>query len=108
MYLNHTLVLESFKRLRTNILSGQKGKTPMERTSSLMIMLALDIATKRFGVQTLNVDFTKPATKSMRQAFGLEYEKLVSVMKADDGSIQSVHELGFVHVGGKDPAQRMS
>ncbi len=108
MYLNHTLVLESFKRLRTNNLSGKKGKTPMERTSSLMIMLALDIMTKRYGVQTLDVDFSKSTTKTVRHAFGLEYEKLVSVMKADDGSIQSVHELGFVHVGGKDPAQRMS
>ena len=108
MYLNHTLVLESFMRLRTNNLSGQKGKTPMERTSSLMITLALDATTKRFGVQALNVDFSKATTKTMRQAFSLEYEKLVSVKKADNGSIQSVYELGFVHVGGKDPAQRMS
>ena len=65
MYLNHTLVLESFKRLGVNTISGKRGKTHMERTSSLMIMLALDAATKQFGVQALNVDFSNEESVKM-------------------------------------------
>ena len=108
MYLNHTLVLESFKRLGVNTISGKRGKTHMERTSSLMIMLALDAATKQFGVQALNVDFSNEESVKMRKALSLEYSKLVTVSKSEDGGMQSVHELGYVHIGGKDPEQRMS
>ena len=108
MYLEHTLVLEAFKRLRTKALNGKRGKTPMERTSSLMIMLAVDATANKYGLQTLDVDFEKPSGKQMRQELALQYARLVTVNKTDDNRLQSVHELGYVAIGGKDPAQRMS
>ena len=37
-----------------------------------------------------------------------EYSRLVSVSKAPNDIAQSVHELGFVVLGGKDPSQRIS
>lgn len=108
MYLDHTLVLESFKRLRTKSADGKRSKTPMERTSSLMIMLAVDVTAKKYGVQTLDIDFEKPKGKQMRQELALQYSRFVTVNKSEDNRPQSVHELGYVAVGGKDPAQRMS
>lgn len=108
MYLEHTLILDSFRRLRTSVVGGKRGKTPMERTSSLMTMLAVDATAKKFGVSALDVDFGKPQSKQMRQEMALQYAKLVAVSKAEDGRLQSVHELGRVAVGGKDPEQRLS
>ena len=108
MYLNSTLVLESFKRLRTNRADGKPSKTPMERTSSLMIMLAFDAAAKKRGVQMLDIDFEKTSGKIMRQDLALEYSKLVTVNNSEDNTLQSVHELGYVKMGGKDPSQRLS
>ena len=103
MYLEHSLVLESFKRLRTNAVNGKRSKTPMERTSSLMIMLAVDATSKKYGVQTLDIDFERPKGKQMRQELALQYSRLVTVNKSDDNRMQSVYELGFVAIGGKDP-----
>lgn len=108
MYLSHTLVLESFKRLRTNAVNGKRGKTPMERTSSLMIMLAADAVAKKLGVETLNLDFAKPDGKQTRLELGLQYSKFVTVSNSSDNACQSVYELGFVKIGGKNPEQRMS
>lgn len=108
MYLAHTLVLESFKRLRTNAVDGKRSKTPMERTSSLMIMLAFDATAKKHGVESLDIDFKKSAGKQMRQEFALQYSRFVTVNNSEDNRLQSVHELGYVAIGGKDPSERIS
>ena len=108
MYLDHNLVLESFKRLRTNSATGKRGKTPMERTSSLMIMLAADAVMKEHGVSTLDIDFSRTETQRMRRELILQYAKLVTISNSEDGRIQSVYELGRVNVGGKDPSSRVS
>ena len=108
MYLNNALVLESFKRLRINNADNKHGKVQMERTSSLMIMLAFDAATRFYGVQALDVDFEKERGKEMRKRLALEYSKLVLVSKSENGTAQSIHELGFVFIGGKSPEVRIS
>lgn len=108
MYLDHALVLESFKRLRTNSATGKRGKTPMERTSSLMIMLAANALMKRFDTSTLDIDFSRVETNRVRRELALQYARFVSVGDSDDGKPQSVYEFGRVKVGGKDPASRIS
>ncbi len=108
MYLDHNLVLECFKRLRTNSATGKRGKTPMERTSSLMIMLAADAVMKQHGISALDIDFSRTETQRMRRELILQYAKFVTVSNSEDGRIQSVYELGCVNVGGKDPSNRVS
>lgn len=108
MYLNNALVLECFKRLKINNLDSKHGKVQMERTSSLMIMLSLDAATRFYGVQSLDVDFEKVRGKEMRKRLALEYSKLVLVSNSENGNPQSIHELGCVFIGGKSPEARIS
>lgn len=108
MYLDHTLVLESFKRLRTNSATGKRGKTPMERTSSLMIMLAANALMKRFDSPMLDIDFSCTGTERVRRELALQYARFVTVDDSEDGLRQSVYELGRVNVGGKDPSSRVS
>ena len=108
MYLDHRLVLESFKRLRTNSATGKRGKTPMERTSSLMIMLAANALMKRFGTPMLDIDFSRTETDRIRRELALQYARFVSVGDSEDGMRQAVYEFGRVKTGGKDPANRIS
>lgn len=108
MYLDHTLVLESFRRLRTNSATGRRGKTPMERTSGLMIMLAANALMKRFGTPTLDIDFSRTETDRVRRELAIQYARFVAVGDSVDGMRQSVYEFGRVKTGGKDPASRIS
>ncbi len=108
MYLSHTLVLNAFKRLRTPVAKDKPRKKPMERTSSLMIMLAVDATMKECSVETLDVDPSTTTGSQMRSKLVQQYSRLVSVGPSEPGTIQSVYELGFVKSDATLPESRIS
>ena len=106
MFIEHNIVLKAFQRLAPNKVGGKRSKLPLERTTSLMILLAVDAVSKKHGEATIDLEYDSP--NSRRKDFVQEYVKLVSVGEESKGSVQSVHELGSVKSDGKDPASRVS
>jgi len=105
IYFSSEQVMISFRRLSSR---KSKGKTPMERTSSLMYFLAFDAAIKKkTGKPHLDLNPETNDGKDNRKLIELEFTRLVLLERNKDEIIQ-VAELGKITNEGRAPEKRIS
>jgi len=103
-YFRPDQVLTSFKRLASR---KSQGKTPMERTSSLMYFLSFDAVAKKSAKDILDFNPDKSEGKENRKLIELEFRKLV-LIKMDESEILQVIELSKISNDSKSPEKRIS
>lgn len=103
-YLNPELVCKSFERLSSRITTG---KSHLERTSVIMVFLAVDAACKNLDVENLDLNPATLAGRNTRKSVELEFTKLVLVGNTH-GAIKQVIELGKIDEDGTSPEKRIS
>lgn len=112
-YLNPNIISNAFERLSSRNLAG---KTHQERTSAILIFLAIDAACHKFNATILDLNPESLTGKNHRKYVELEFTKLVLIYHFLDGleyfrtsgNSKQVLEFGRIDTPPKSPEHRIS
>ena len=105
MYIDSEILSCAFSRMATN---EKKGKSFLEKTSSLMYFLAFDILSKKRENNILDFNHKTPDGQNNRRDMAYEFARLVTLGKDKQNRLCQVLELGVASVGGAAPEKRLS